>query len=69
MTDKQLLQETNRRKDTEKQREFLQNLLKDYIENFDNENISNKKLKRWLDDIWIPKVREVLADDNKNSSN
>lgn len=38
----------------------LLDCLRDYIFHFDNEYWSDEAVKEWLDDTWIPQVRELL---------
>jgi len=47
---------------TDKERIIAQltNHLFEYIQFFDNNNVSNAKMKAWLDDEWIPKTRELI---------
>ena len=36
-------------------------MLESYLIAFDNEDISNRNLKQWLDDTWIPQARAAIA--------
>jgi len=40
----------------------LRILLLEYINNFDDESISSRNLKNWLDNCWIPAVHKVLEE-------
>ena len=42
--------------------EKLREALRQYIVNFDNEELSDKEVKEWLDDDWIPSVRYLLKE-------
>jgi hypothetical protein len=35
-------------------------LLEIYIRKFNDETISNEEMKIWLDDEWLPAVRDIL---------
>ena len=39
----------------------FERLLKQYISNYDDELIDSRDLKGWLDDKWLPDVRDALG--------
>lgn len=41
--------------------DYLVELLQGYIEHFDNPYWSDLAVKEWLDDTWIPEVRQALS--------
>ena len=56
-----ILEQAARIAELEAQNKRLVEALSQYIENFENEEISSKDLKYWLDTDWIPAAREILA--------
>ena len=40
--------------------EELMSLLKAYIGKLDDDTLSDERMKNWLDDVWLPKVRSTL---------
>lgn len=44
-----------------KERDAMREAIAEYIEKFDDESLSDKRVKAWLDSEWIPNVRVILA--------